>query len=112
MQKAQSILGFNLGIEVIQLAVVAATLPSLVVLARLSGYGWLRRAGALVAAVAALAWIVERATGEQNPIAEGIDQGLGGAPWLLAALSALALAVGLRMWIHSQAWPRTTSPAE
>jgi hypothetical protein len=112
MQKAQSILGFNLGIEVIQLAVVAATLPSLIVLARLPSYAWLRRAGALVAAVASLAWIVERATGEQNPIAEGVDRGLGGAPWLLAALSALALAVGLRMWIHSQAWPRPASPAE
>jgi hypothetical protein len=102
LQKAQSILGFNLGIELIQLAVVLAVLPSLVVLARLPSYFWLRSGGALLAAVASLAWIVERATGQPNPIAEGIDSALGRAPWLLAALSLAALFCAIRLWWNRQ----------
>lgn len=93
LRKAQAILGFNLGIELIQLAVVLAILPSLIVLAREPGYVWMRRAGALLAAIASTAWIVERVTGRLNPIAEDIDAALGQAPWLLGALSLLALGV-------------------
>ena len=96
LQKAQSILGFNLGIELIQLAVVAALLPSLVVLARLPSYAWLRRGGALLAAVASLAWIAERVWGQPNPIAETLDAALGRAPWLFAALTLAAAIAALR----------------
>jgi len=99
LQKAQSILGFNLGIELIQLAVVASVLPSLIVLARLPSYVWLRSGGALLAAVASLAWIAERVTGRENPIAENIDLALGRAPWLLAALSLAALICAVKLWL-------------
>ena len=102
LQKAQSILGFNLGIELIQLAVVIAILPSLVILARLPSYVWLRTGGALLAAVASTAWIVERVSGQQNPIAEGIDTALARAPWLLAALSLAAFAVAVRLWLRGR----------
>jgi hypothetical protein len=105
LQKAQSILGFNIGIELIQLAVVLAILPSLVILARLPSYEWLRRGGALLAAVASLAWIAERASGHLNPIAEGIDAALGQAPWLLAALSITALFVAARRWLAGRRPP-------
>jgi hypothetical protein len=98
LQKAQSILGFNLGIELIQLAVVICVLPSLLVLARLPGYRWLRGGGALLAGVAAIAWIAERASGRLNPVAEAIDLALGQAPWLLGALSLAALIVAARAW--------------
>jgi hypothetical protein len=97
LQKAQSILGFNLGIEMIQMAVVLMVLPSLVILARLPSYVWLRTGGALLAAVASLAWIAERVTGQLNPIAEGIDVALGRAPWLLAGLSLIALTTAVRL---------------
>lgn len=99
LQKAQSILGFNLGIEIIQLAVVLMVLPSLVILARLPSYVWLRTGGALLAAIASVAWIIERVSGQLNPIAEGIDAALGRAPWLLGALSLIALATAIRLWI-------------
>jgi hypothetical protein len=103
LQKAQSILGFNLGIELIQLAVVLSVLPSLVVLARLPSYVWLRSGGALLAAVASLAWIAERVTGQENPIAEGIDAALGKAPWLLAALSIAAAFRAIQLWAGRRA---------
>lgn len=57
---ALSILGFNLGIEAAQLAMIAVAFPVLVLLSRTRWYGWIRPAGAILSAVAALVWIVER----------------------------------------------------
>jgi hypothetical protein len=63
-----SLFGFNLGIESMQLAVVAAVLPSLLLLSRAPTYSVIRLSGALFAAVAAGAWIVERSFNTANPI--------------------------------------------
>jgi hypothetical protein len=111
LQKAQSILGFNVGIELIQLTVVLMVLPSLVILARLPAYAWMRRGGALLAAVASLAWIAERATGQLNPIAEGIDAALGRAPWLFAGLCVAALFAAIRLWVVRRPEAAAPSPA-
>ena len=92
LQKAQSILGFNLGIELVQLAVVACVMPALLMIARTPAYAPLRTIGAALTAVAASAWIVERVSGTPNPIAESIDAALGYAPWFVAALTLAALA--------------------
>ena len=56
-----TILAFNLGIEFMQLFVVAATIPWLILLARTRWYPPLRVAGAAFAAIASLGWIGERA---------------------------------------------------
>jgi len=90
LEKAVSILGFNLGIEIVQLAVVLCTMPALVMLAQTRFYGWIRLPGALFAAFAAGAWLVERVTGAENPVGRAIDAGLGYAPWLVAALTLAA----------------------
>jgi hypothetical protein len=95
LQKAQSILGFNLGIELVQLAVVAAVIPALVLLAQTKTYPALRTAGAAFTGVAALAWIAERAGGADNPVGRLIDAGLNYAPWLLAVLTIGAVAATL-----------------
>ena len=92
LAKAQSILGFNLGIELVQLAVVACVMPALLLLARTPAYGPLRTVGAALTAVAATAWIVERVSGRPNVVAESIDSALGYAPWGVAALTLAALA--------------------
>ncbi|MET0270489.1 MAG: HupE/UreJ family protein [Sphingomonas sp.] len=91
-QKAQSILGFNLGIELVQLIVVAAALPALLLLAPTPAYAWVRIGGALLAGVAAAAWLAERAIGVDNAIGRAIDAGLGHAPWLLAVVTLAAAA--------------------
>ena len=90
LQKAQSILGFNLGIEVVQLLVVAATMPALLMLARTPAYQPFRIAGAAFAGVAAIAWIIERVWGVENPVGRVIDSGLSEAPWLLLVLTLAA----------------------
>jgi len=92
LQKAQSILGFNVGIELVQLAVVAAVMPALVLLAQTRTYPALRTGGAAFTAVAATAWIAERVGGAENPVGRLIDEGLNYAPWLVAALMAAAVA--------------------
>jgi hypothetical protein len=65
-ERLGGILSFNLGIETMQLAVVAATLPSLILMSRTRAYPWLRICGALFAGVASVGWIVERALGTQS----------------------------------------------
>lgn len=95
MQKAQSILGFNVGIELVQLLVVAAVMPALILLARTPWYAPFRLGGAAFAGLCAAAWIAERTTGSPNPIGRLLDAGLTHAPWLVAALTAAAVAATL-----------------
>lgn len=89
LQKAQSILGFNLGIELVQLAVVAVAAPLLVILSRTRAYGPLRTGAAGFAGLAALAWIAERTLGTPNPVAGAIDAGMTHWPWGLVGLAAV-----------------------
>lgn len=60
-QGVAGILSFNLGIEAMQIIVVAAILPSLLLLSRTNAYSILRIGGALFAGTASLAWMAERA---------------------------------------------------
>jgi HupE / UreJ protein len=69
-----NLLGFNLGIEALQLAVVAMTLPVLLVLSRTERYAVIRITGAAVACVASCAWIAERLLDRPNSIGYGIEK--------------------------------------
>lgn len=95
-EKALSILGFNLGIEVVQLAVVVAVAPGLMLLARTRWYTGVRSAGALVAGVAAAGWLVERVSGRDNMVGHGADAFFTHAPWIVAAMTAAAVVLYLR----------------
>lgn len=53
------IAAFNLGIETTQLMVVAATLPSLILLSRKQLYLIFRYSGAIFAAFASIGWIIK-----------------------------------------------------
>jgi hypothetical protein len=63
-----SILGFNVGIESMQLIVVAATMPSLLLLSRSRAYALLRIGGALFATLASASWIAQRLLDVPNAI--------------------------------------------
>jgi hypothetical protein len=65
--RVSSVFAFNLGIEAMQLVVVAATLPSLILLSRTLLYPSIRIAGALFAGSAAAAWVVQRLWNVPNP---------------------------------------------
>lgn len=66
--RVAGILAFNLGIETMQMIVVAAILPSLIVLSRTRFYSGFRIGGAFFAGFAALGWIVERVFDLATPV--------------------------------------------
>jgi hypothetical protein len=107
---ALGLLGFNLGIEAMQLAVVALTMPWLVLLSRAPAYAPLRVAGAGFAAVAAIGWIVERALGWRNPMNALVD-GLFHRGPLAVALLAGASILTLLSRGHEQASRGRTLPS-
>jgi HupE / UreJ protein len=92
-QLVVSLLGFNLGIELVQLLVVALVLPPLVVLARADvAYRVLRIGGASIAGIAALGWLADRLDAA-NPVATAADTIGAHGWWVVAALWLAALTV-------------------
>ena len=94
--KAAAVLGFNLGIEAVQLLVVAAVVPWLMLLAWSGRYTPVRLIGALLAAVASLGWALERLTGASNPVSAHLEGLRAAAPWILAVLAILAVLLAAR----------------
>jgi hypothetical protein len=88
---AASLLGFNLGIELVQLGVVLAVAPSLLILSRGRWYTLIRLGLAAFAVVASAGWIVNRATGAATGFVETIEGAMSHAAWAIVALSLAAL---------------------
>ena len=88
---ALSILGFNLGIELMQLFVIALTVPWLLLLSSTPAYPAVRVGGAALACFAALAWVAERLSGQPNALAALVAQAVPYAPWLLGTLAVGAV---------------------
>jgi HupE / UreJ protein len=89
-----SLLGFNVGIELMQLAVVALTMPSLIVLSQYPKiYDFIRIGGAVFAGIAAIAWVFERISGQSNVITDGVESVFGYSRWLIGGLAVLAVGV-------------------
>jgi HupE / UreJ protein len=90
---ALSILGFNIGIELMQLFVVIITVPWLILLSKTAVYKWVRIAGAIFAAIASLAWIAERSWGKANFITILIQHIVPNTYWAVILLAVSAFAV-------------------
>ncbi len=90
-ERVASILGFNLGIEAMQLIVVAAALPSLVLLSRMRSYWALRIGGALFAGCASVSWIVERLLNVHWPVDVIVDGVAHHAVWIAGVLFLISL---------------------
>lgn len=88
---ALSILGFNIGVEIMQLLVIIVIIPWLIILSRKHYYKWIRIAGGLIAGTAAVAWILLRITGKENIATIGINLLTGNFIWLLAVLPVAAV---------------------
>ena len=91
-----AILGFNVGIECMQLLVVAAAAPWLLLLARTPYYALLRVPAAVVAGAAALAWALERALDWPNPVGPWVERAAAHPGWLVGGLAAAALLATVR----------------
>lgn len=71
-QMIWTLLGFNVGIELAQLGLLFVVMPWVLILARTRAYGAFRGGGAVVAALLALGWLVERTTSFANPFARPV----------------------------------------
>ncbi|WP_295634358.1 HupE/UreJ family protein [Novosphingobium sp.] len=90
---ALGLAGVNLGIEMVQLGIVLVTVPALLVLASTPAYPPIRIGAAAFACLAALAWIVNRTTGELANLVAALESAMSHAGWLIALLSIAALTV-------------------
>jgi hypothetical protein len=90
-ERVAGILSFNLGIEAMQLLVVAAILPSLLLLSQMRVYSVLRIAGALFAGIASVGWIAERLLGMHAPVDVLADSVARHAPWIAGGLFLLSV---------------------
>jgi hypothetical protein len=90
-ERVASILAFNLGIETMQLLVIAATMPSLVLLSRTRAYSVLRVGGASFAGLASVGWIAERLLNQHTPVDFVVDTMARHAGWLAIALFLISL---------------------
>ena len=87
-----TLLGFNLGIEIAQLLVVALVMPSLVLLSHTSAYPYLRTSTAALGAVLATGWLAERTRLiPANPFEPAANLLVDHPIALAAALAAIAL---------------------
>ncbi|WP_267389773.1 HupE/UreJ family protein [Sphingomonas sp. GC_Shp_3] len=100
--KAAAVLGFNLGIEVVQLLVVAVVVPWLMLLAWSGRYTPIRLAGAVFAGVASLGWAIERITGTPTFISPALEMIRPAAPWLLAIIAIAAVIFAGRTYFERQ----------
>jgi hypothetical protein len=102
-----SLLGFNLGIESMQLAVVASVLPSLLLLSRTRTYSAVRIAGALFGTFASLAWIAERLFNVRTSIDPAVEAIAHHGAQLAAGLFVVSLACWFRDEVRE---PRDAAP--
>ena len=72
-QMALSILGFNVGIELMQLFVVLLFIPSFLLLSPFPIYKWVRIEGAIFTLIASMAWLSVRVSGQTNRIVHILD---------------------------------------
>ncbi len=92
------LLGFNLGIELAQLLVVALIMPSLLLLSRTPLYPALRTALACFGLVLACGWLAERTSMvTANPL-EGLSTTLVAHPFAIAAIAAAVAGVAVLAW--------------
>lgn len=88
-----SILGFNLGIEIMQLFVIAVVVPWLILLSKTSAYKGFRTTIAALAAIAAFAWIMQRTTGAANFVTGFVKVTAKYGVWAIAGLAISSLIV-------------------
>jgi hypothetical protein len=91
-ERVAGILSFNLGIETMQIAVVAAILPSLLLMSRTRAYPFLRIVGAFCAGVASMGWIAERIWNVQSGVDVVVNGLMHRAVWIAVGLLFISAA--------------------
>jgi hypothetical protein len=94
-----TVFGFNLGIETMQLIVVVATIPWLILLSRTTFYPPVRIIGATFAALASLGWMTERTFGINLRIDPVVNFFARHCLWLVGTLVLISLLATVCQWL-------------
>jgi HupE / UreJ protein len=86
-----SILGFNLGIEAMQLFIIAIIIPWFILLAQTNYFKFVRIPFAILVAIAALGWILQRIKNQNNFITDTVDKGIQFSSWIIAGLAIMSI---------------------
>ncbi len=88
---AISVLGFNLGIELMQLFIIVLIVPWLMLLSKTPVYKYFRVSGAAMAGIAAAGWVMERIVGVPNNITVLVGRLTGYGWWVMLGLAAVGV---------------------
>ncbi|MGC4040583.1 MAG: HupE/UreJ family protein [Flavobacterium sp.] len=91
---ALSLLGFNLGIELMQIFIIFLVIPWFILLSKYRIYTAVRLTGAAIAITAALSWASERYFEKPNCISEAIQRSSENFIWVIFALALFSLIYG------------------
>ena len=80
-QLVLSVLAFNLGIEAMQLFIISLTIPWFIMLSQTKHFGFIKNPLSVSVAIAALGWILQRITQQDNFINITIDKLFLDIPW-------------------------------
>jgi hypothetical protein len=89
--QAATILGFNVGIEVVQIGLVLAVAPWLMLLARADHYRMIRLSAAALTGICAIGWLAERLSGQPNQVTRVVDAATLYFPVVIAMLALISL---------------------
>jgi len=88
---ALSLLGFNIGIELMQLFVIVLVIPWFLLLAPHKIYKRIQIIGAIIGGIAAMAWLVERITEKPNFISVHLQNGHKFSVWVVFLLACFTV---------------------
>ena len=110
---ALSVLGFNLGIETMQIFVIAITIPWFIIMSRTKYFRPVRNIFSVIIGAAAVGLIVQRVTGVDNFFSVATDRLVFFSTWLIAGLCVLSLILlGLTKLTKPARLTKLTKPAK
>lgn len=86
-----SLLGFNIGIEIMQVFVIMIVMPWILILSKDKIYTYFRFFGAIFAAIASIAWILERYSEKSNWVSIFIQKILEQSIWIVFTLAGFVI---------------------
>lgn len=86
-----SLLGFNIGIEVMQLFVILIIMPWLLLLSTYEIYRYIRFIAAVFASIASIAWILERYSEKTNFVTDLVQKTANQSLWIVFVLACFSM---------------------
>lgn len=93
---ALSILGFNLGIEAMQIVIIALIFPWFILLSMTPHYPWIKNLMALLAGIAAITWMMERFFEKEYFITKVSNHMIHFGIWYVSGLALVSILIYLR----------------